>query len=289
MQYIKTALVTGANSGLGKATAAGLAAQGIHVVMLCRNEDRGQTALQEILEQQPGALLSLMVCDLSSLDDVRRFCMDFRDRFDSLDILVNNAGVITPRRELSRDGHELQFAVNHLGHFLLVSLLLDRLKQSDQTRIGQARIINISSGAHKIGRIHFDDINLERKYRLWDSYAQSKLANLLFTLELSHRLKDSGVQVFAVHPGAVASQMGVNRETGFGKGIMRFLKPFFTHPDKAAETVLYLSLDNETEKSSGSYWYRMKPVRPAGRALEVETARRLWILSEKMCETGDRS
>ncbi|MFW6363793.1 MAG: SDR family oxidoreductase [Spirochaeta sp.] len=277
MEHVRTALVTGANSGLGKAVSAGLAREGLHVVMMCRSEPRGRAAMQDILKQQPDAAISLMIGDLSSLQDVRRFCAEFTDRFSKLHVLVNNAGVITPKRRESRDGYELQFAVNHLGHFLLTNLLLDTLKRSEDVRI-----INISSGAHKIGRIHFDDINLTGKYRVWDSYAQSKLANLLFTRELAHRVEDSGVMVYAVHPGAVASQMGVNRETGFGAGIMRFLKLFFRSPEDAARTVLHLALVPEAERPSGSYWYRMKPVQPASRALDPAAAQRLWTLSEEM-------
>ncbi|GAB6090620.1 SDR family NAD(P)-dependent oxidoreductase [Spirochaeta dissipatitropha] len=282
MNQKRNALVTGANSGLGKAITAGLAAEGLHVVMMCRNAERGEAARQDILAQQPDAAISLMICDLSSLEDIRRFSMDFCEGHGSLDILVNNAGLITPRRQESRDGYELQFAVNHLGHFLLTNLLLDSLKKSKLKKGSIARIINISSGAHKIGRIHFEDINLENKYRLWQSYAQSKLANLLFTLELAQRLEDTGAEVYAVHPGAVASQMGVNRETGFGAGIMRMLKPFFQSPEEAAATALFLATAPQTGAESGTYWYRMKQVKPGSQALNTDTAQRLWKISEEM-------
>ena len=178
---------------------------------------------------------------------------------------------------LTEDGNELQFGVNHLGHFLLTNLLLDRMIAS-----APARIINVSSGAHKIGDIHFDDVNLQKNYRLWRAYAQSKLANILFTYALSERLEGKEVTVNCLHPGAVATNMGINRSTGFGTLITRLLKPFFQTAKKGAETTIYLATSDEVANVTGKYFYRKKPIQSSKRSYDKKLAERLWTLSEEM-------
>lgn len=177
----KNAIVTGANSGMGMATAAALADMGATVVMLCRNEKRGKEALEKLSEKSDRQL-DLMLCDLGDLSSVKVFADAYRVKYDKLDILVNNAGFISLDRQTTKDGFERQFGVNHFGHFLLTMSLLDLISSG-------GRIVNVSSGAHKTGKIHFEDINLMKGFNVIKAYSQSKLANVLFTRELAARLK----------------------------------------------------------------------------------------------------
>lgn len=272
----KIALVTGANSGIGKATVAALADKGMHVIMLCRSEKRGKDAYDDIMKNQSRSL-DLMICDLGSQESIRRFAENFYQKYDRLDVLVNSAGIITLDRRETADGYELQFGVNHLGHFLLTLLLLKALLHSDK-----ARIVVVASGAHNIGRIHYNDLNLTKGYNVANSYGQSKLANLLFARELARRLKESGssISVNALCPGPVGSQMGVDRETGFGKTIMRFLRLFFPTPEEGAQTSIYLASDESVEDISGEYFRKCRRWPSSDRSKDMESAKRLFELSE---------
>ncbi len=271
----KTALVTGANSGTGLWTAIGLAKKGARVVMLCRSKERGEEALKEVKKLSHNDQVDLMLCDLGSFESIRSFSKEFHDRYDVLDILVNNAGVTLPKREETKDGFELQFGVNHLGHFLLTNLLLDLIKKSKS-----ARIVVVSSGAHKAGKIHFEDLQLKKSFNMIKAYSQSKLANLLFAYELSHRLKNENITVNALHPGAVASSMGINRDTGFGKFVTKKLKPFFQTPEKGASTSMYLATAKELEGISGKYYYQMKPIESSKQSYNRSLQKKLWQISE---------
>lgn len=278
----KIALITGANSGMGKASTAILADMGFHVVMLCRDQARGRAAYEEITGVA-GRKVDLMLCDLGSMASIRSFVSSFRERFDKLDVLINNAGVITLDRRETMDGLELQFGVNHIGHFLLTTLLLDLLERSES-----GRIVIYSSGAHKMGRVHFDDINLQRRYNVIRSYGQSKLANLYFTRELALRLRDRGsrVTVNACHPGAVATQMGVDRDTGFGRSLVKMLKPLFQTPERGCRTAVYLATSEEVANVSGEYFFKCKIARTSRRSKDMEAAGRLFDLSEAICHQG---
>jgi len=275
----KIALVTGANSGMGKATVAALADKGMHVVMLCRSEKRGREAFDD-LAQNKGRSIDLMQCDLGSMSSIRWFTDAFKAKYNRLDILINSAGVITLDRRETKDGLELQFGVNHIGHFALTMLLLEPLSKADH-----ARVVIVGSGAHNVGRIHFDDINLTKGYNVVRSYSQSKLANLLFTRELAKRLKEagSGITVNTAHPGAVGTQMGVDRDTGFGKTIMRFLRLFFLTPEQGAATAVYLATDDSVASVSGEYFYKCQIWRSSKRSRDMQNARRLFELSESIC------
>ncbi|NLL05573.1 MAG: SDR family oxidoreductase [Clostridiaceae bacterium] len=275
-------VITGANSGMGKATSVELAKTGATVVMLCRNKLKGEEAVKQVRDLTGNSKVELMICDLSSLKSIENFCTEFKNRFQRLDILVNNAGVILPGRHETFDGYELQFGVNHLGHFLLTNRLLDTIIAS-----APARIVNVSSGAHKIGNIHFKDVNLNKNYTVWRAYAQSKLANILFTYELADRLRPRGVTANCLHPGAVATAMGINRDTGFGTFITRMLKPFFQTPEKGAQTAVYLATSPDVEGVTGKYYYQKKPLPSSKRSYDKEMAKSLWELSEKM--TGIKS
>ncbi len=275
----KIVLVTGSNSGMGKATVAALADKDMHVVMLCRSEKRGQAALSDLVQNKARSL-DLMLCDLGDMNSIRQFADAFKTKYDRLDVLINSAGVITLNRRETSDGLELAFGVNHIGHFLLTLLLLESLSKADR-----ARIVVVGSGAHNVGRIHFDDINLTKGYNVVRSYAQSKLANLLFTRELAKRLKEtgSGITVNTAHPGAVGTQMGVDRDTGFGKTIMRFLRLFFLTPEEGSRTAVYLATDDSVEDVSGEYFYRCQIWRSSKRSRDMQSARRLFELSESIC------
>lgn len=265
---------------MGLALSKRLAMDGHRVIMLCRNNQRGKTALQTIRAEVPGSNPELAICDLASLDDIRRFCGDFLTRHSRLDVLVNNAGVILPGRHETLDGFELQFGVNYLGHFLLTNLLLPALKPKGGGPVG--RIIIVSSGAHSIGRMYWDDLQLEEHFTVIRAYSRSKLANLLFGYELDRRLEGKGPWVTMLHPGAVATNMGINRETGFGKGITRLLKPFFKTPCQGADTAYYLATSPEVEGISGRYFVNRREKRPAKRALDPKDAAHLWRLSEEL-------
>jgi NAD(P)-dependent dehydrogenase (short-subunit alcohol dehydrogenase family) len=274
----KITLVTGANSGTGKATALAFAKQGMHVVMLCRNEARGQEALEDI-RSQSGGDVELMLCDLADFSSIQRFCDEFKRKFDRLNILVNNAGVITLDRRETKDGLELQFGVNHMGHFLLTTSLLPLMKQSDG-----ARIVVVASGAHKVGRIHFDDLGMHKGYTVVAAYGRSKLCNVLFTKELARRLDGSGVTVNCLHPGAVGSNMGVDRDTGFGKTVMRLLRPFFLTPQEGAATAIYVATSPDCANVSGMYFVKCKVAKTARRANDKQLAEKLWEVSEDIIE-----
>ncbi|KGP71571.1 SDR family oxidoreductase [Pontibacillus yanchengensis] len=272
----KIAIVTGANAGMGLATTTQLAKQGIHVVMACRNEARGQAALEVAKQDSQSEAIDLMICDLGNLDSIRSFASDFKQRYGKLDILVNNAGVVHLKREETKDGFEAQLGVNHLGHFLLTNLLIESLQHAEA-----GRIVVVSSGAHKWGKIHFDDPHLTNSYNVMKAYGQSKLANVLFTKELARRLKNSSVTVNAVHPGAVATSLGVNRNTGFGKRVMIFLSPFFRSPEKGASTAIYLATSPEVEGQSGDYYYNESIAPITNMANDEQLAKTFWEWSEK--------
>lgn len=221
----RTVIVTGANSGMGLATTVELARLGAHVIMACRSRERGEQALQEAQRQSGSDRLRLMQLDLGSLASVRAFAAAFDEQHDTLDALINNAGVVAIKRQTTADGFEAMMGVNHLGHFLLTNLLLKPLLRSPQ-----GRIVTVSSGAHKIGNIHFDDPHLTKGYSVWKGYAQSKLANILFTKELAERLKGTKATANSLHPGAVGTNLGVDRATGFGSRIHAFAAAVFPDP-----------------------------------------------------------
>ena len=276
----KLAIGTGANSGMGKATVAALADQGLQVVMLCRNQQRGEKALQELLEYE-NRDISLMTCDLGDMQNIRDFTDEFRKQYKKIDVLINNAGVISLDRRETVDGLEEQFGVNHIGHFLLTLRLLDLMDKG-------SRIIVVASGAHKVGKIHFNDINLRKGCRLTHvikAYSQSKLANILFARELASRVKERGILVNTCHPGAVATSMGINRNTGFGKSITSILKPFFLTPEEGAKSAIYLANSEEGGRVSGKYYYLNKMAKTSKTAKSKATAKRLFELSEAI--TGE--
>ncbi|MBY9080902.1 SDR family oxidoreductase [Paenibacillus sp. HN-1] len=268
------AIVTGANAGMGLATTVELARRGIRVVMVCRNRRRGEAAIAEASQRSGSNKLELMLCDLGSLASIRGFAAEFKAKYPVLDILINNAGVVAVKRQLTEDGFEQDFGVNHLGHFLLTHLLLEPIKAAEQ-----GRIVIVASGAYKIGALHLDDPTLSIGFNPAKAYGRSKLANILFARELAERLKGTRVTVNSLHPGAVGTSLGVNRDTGFGKGAMKLLSHFFLTPEQGADTAVYLATDPELAGTTGRYFYRRKIKELTPRAESREEAGRLWEFS----------
>lgn len=268
----KVVLLTGGTSGIGRAAAEQLAAAGVHVVLLCRDRGRGEAARREIERATGNARIDLLVADLASQRDIRAAAAEFLERYERLDVLIHNAAVLPRERRVSADGLELQFAVNHLAPFLLTELLLDRLRES-----APARIVVVSSEAHREGRIDFGDLQGERSYHRLRAYRQSKLANLLFTRELSRRLQGSGVTVNAVHPGVVSTGLLFS-----GWRIAQLVRPFLRTPAEGAEELVYLALSPEVAGVSGGYFVDQRPREPSPRATDPEVAKQLWSVSEEL-------
>lgn len=270
----KTAIVTGANSGMGMATVRALSDMGAKVIMLCRSEKRGTEALEKLLSEKYRDL-ELILCDLGNYDSIRAFANIVRRGYDHIDILVNNAGFISLDRQETGEGLERQFGINHIGHFLLTMSLLDLMGEG-------GRIVNVASGAHKAGKIHFDDINLTKGFNVIKAYSQSKLANVLFTRELARRVKDRGITVNCCHPGAVATNIGIDRDTGFGKTVTRLLKPFFQTPEQGARTAIFLASDDSVSDVTGEYFYKCRIAKSSKRSKDMELAKKLFEFSEEL-------
>ena len=270
----KTAIVTGANSGMGMATVRALSDMGAKVIMLCRSEKRGTEALEK-LSSEKYRDLELILCDLGNYDSIRAFANIVRRGYDHIDILVNNAGFISLDRQETGEGLERQFGINHIGHFLLTMSLLDLMGEG-------GRIVNVASGAHKAGKIHFDDINLTKGFNVIKAYSQSKLANVLFTRELARRVKDRGITVNCCHPGAVATNIGIGRDTGFGKTVTRLLKPFFQTPEQGARTAIFLASDDSVSDVTGEYFYKCRIAKSSKRSKDMELAKKLFEFSEEL-------
>jgi NAD(P)-dependent dehydrogenase (short-subunit alcohol dehydrogenase family) len=283
----RTAIVTGANSGLGFATARHLALHGAHVVLAVRSEDKGRRAVAKIRAEAPKADVEVRLVDLADLDSVRAFAAAYED---GLDLLVDNAGIMCPPRRLSPQGHESQFAANHLGHFALTGLLLDRLRSGSDPRV-----VVVSSLAHGRGRIRFEDLTGAQQYSPYKFYAQSKLANLLFAAELDRRLRAAGspVRSLAAHPGLASTDL-VQSYPGPLPLVGRLVMPLICQPaelgalpqlyaatDPRAEGGQYIGPDGRNERKG-----RPVVVSPARPGRDLDAARRLWDLSEEL--TGVR-
>ena len=271
----KVCVVTGASSGIGRVAARELARQGATVVLVCRNEERGAPVLEEIERRGGSGNATLLTADLSSQRQVREAAAAFLQRFERLDVLINNAGVAERGpRLVTEDGLEKTFAVNHLAPFLMTNLLLDTLKASTP-----ARVVTVSSAAHKTCRLDLDDLQGERRYSGFGAYSRSKLANVLFTRELSRRLEGTGVTANCLHPGVVA--------TGIFRNVPGWLRAILTSrlvlsPEKGADTLLYLATAPEVAEVTGRYFVRRKPARTSRASQDAAAARRLWEASEAL-------
>jgi len=269
----KTILVTGANAGIGKETALGLAKLGATVVMLCRDQPRGESAQQDIKQQSRNDRVELMLCDLASQNSIRKFAEEFKSRYQRLDVLVNNAGVVLRKRSLTEDGLESTFAINHLGYFLLTSLLLDLLKKS-----GPSRVVNVSSAAHHYAKLTVNSWPTASNYSAFGAYANSKLANVLFTYELARRLEGTGVTVNCLHPGGVST----NLFRGLPKFLQAAIKLVASSPEKGAKTSIYLASSPEVEGITGKYFARCRQQESSAASHNIGAAKSLWTLSEEL-------
>ncbi len=277
----RTVVVTGGNSGIGLETAEALAGMGARVIVTARNADKGRAAVADIVLRLGGhAQVQLVVFDLADLTTVRRGSDEILEQAPRLDVLVNNAGVVLSERHVTVDGFEATFATNHLGPFLLTNLLLDRLRAS-----APARIVNVASTAHNTARkgIPFDDLQSKKRYRGMRVYGESKLANILFTLELARRLAGTGVTANALHPGTVRTGYGADGDArGFLALGIKVAKPFFLSPAKGARTSIYLASSPAVEGVTGEYFDKCKPAKPRRWAQDAEAAQRLWQVSEEL-------
>ena len=272
----KRVLITGATHGIGLAAAEALARRGANLAIVARNEARATEAVRRI-EAAGGSKVDVLHADLSSQASVRSLAAEALERYPSIEVLVNNAGAMYAERRLTSDGIEQTWAVNHLAPFLLTTLLLDRLKAS-----APARIITTTSDAHKGKLIPFDDINAERSYkgRGFTRYGESKLANILFTVELARRLQGTGVNAYCFHPGLVAT--GFNRNNGaMMSTAMLLIAPFSKTPKKAARTLVWLANSPDVSKQSGGYYENRAIAVTSKPAQDPVVARRLWELSER--------
>ncbi len=272
----KIVVVTGASSGIGKASAAGIAALGAHTVLVSRTAKRGRKALDEMARATPGASLDLLVADLSTMAAVRDLADTFNAKYQRLDVLFNNAGILTSRRRVTADGFEEQFFVNYLSYYLLTGLLLDRL------RAGEApRIINMTSSSHSSGIIDFDDLQMEHRYRGWQQYANTKLMSMVFTYALARRLQGSHVTANCLHPGVIHT--GLLRNFSSVLNVMfHALQRFFKQPDDGAETPVYLASSPEVAGVSGKYFRRCEPMGTTAVSNDPAVQERLWSESERL-------
>jgi len=272
----KVCIVTGATSGIGEATAIGLAREGAELGLVARNPERGQATVERILRATGNEQVELFQADLASQKQVREVSEEILLRYPQIHVLVNNAGIVQLGRTTTVDGLEATFAVNHLAPFLLTNLLLERLIAS-----APARVITVASDAHKFGKLDLDDLQNERRYRSMRVYGQSKGANLLFTRELARRLEGTGVVAHAVHPGAVSTRLA--HQNGFWAQLLsRALGLFFLTPEQGADTTLHLATDPEMGRSTGRYWYKRREHTASSQVQDPETARRLWEESERL-------
>ena len=287
----KVIVVTGANSGLGFEASRGFASRGARVIMACRNAAKAQGAWQKILVEHPGTSVEVIALDLASLASVRQFAKDLAQRTDRLDVLCNNAGVMAlPRRETA-DGFEMQFGTNHLGHFALAALLLPLLLATPDSRV-----VTQSSGAHRMGRIDFDDLHGKRKYGKWAAYGQSKLANLLFAYELDRRLSNKRAKTISVacHPGYAATELQAAGPKMEGSSFMERLMALgntLLAQDAATGALPTLYAATAPDVQGGDYigpdgigelWGHPKKVESNARSHDPEAAGRLWKVSEQL-------
>ncbi|XP_033125924.1 retinol dehydrogenase 14-like [Anneissia japonica] len=273
----KTVIITGANTGIGRETALSLAVREARVILACRDVQKGENAAKYIRKNTPDGEVVVKKLDLASMKSIREFAEDIIKAEKRLDVLINNAGIFQPPLQHTEDGFELQFGVNHLGHFLLTNLLLDSLKQTEMSRI-----VIVSSSLHKRGRINFDDLNSEKHYHKGEAYNNSKLANVMFARELHRRLAGSNVSVYCLHPGVVNTNLG----RYFPWWLHIIFTPlkwlFFKTATQGAQTTIQCAVAGELTGVSGHYYGNCKEEPWDKAALDDDAAKKLWEVSEQM-------
>jgi NAD(P)-dependent dehydrogenase (short-subunit alcohol dehydrogenase family) len=277
----KTIVVTGATSGIGRATALGLARLDSRLILVGRDAGRAEETIAEIRQATGRKDVEVVRGDFARQAEVRRVAEELSARTEAIHVLVNNAGVTMMKRTLTPDGHETTFAVNHLAYFLLTGLLLPRLRAAAPG----ARIVNVASDAHRWGALDFDDLQNERQYKAMKVYGQSKTANILFTRELARRLAGSGITANAAHPGAVATRLGRGNGPLFDV-LQRAISLFMKSPEQGAATSIHLASAPGLEGVSGRYFSDKKEKQPLPHASDDALAQRLWSISEEL--TGFR-
>jgi NAD(P)-dependent dehydrogenase (short-subunit alcohol dehydrogenase family) len=275
----KTIVLTGATSGIGRATAVALAELGARMILLGRNPGRCEETLGEIKERTGRTDMELIRCDLASLAGIREAADAILAATDTIHVLLNNAGVTMTSRSVTADGYETTFAVNHLAYFALTSHLLPALQRG-----APARIVNVSSDAHRfIGGIDLEDLNNEKSYSAMRVYGQSKTCNIHFTRELARRLEGTGITVNALHPGGIRSNLGGGEGGPILGAVRSVVNLFLKSADEGARTPVFLATDPSVEGTTGGYYTKARAAEPKAHALDADTAGRLWAISEGLC------
>ena len=273
---MKAVLITGATSGIGRATAIELARKGFVVAFIARDPQKAEDLKKEIRKVADNDAVFFIQADLSSLEQVRHAAAIFNERFSQVDVLINNAGLVLPSKRITADGMEETFEVNYLSHFLLTNILLKERKM-----LHGARIINVSSGLYKWGVFDPSNLQGEKSYSPSQAYDNTKLMNILFTLELADRLKGTGVTVNAVHPGVVRTNFG-NEQKGVRRVMIKLFSPFFLSPEKGAETSIYLATSEDLKDVTGKYFEKKKIIEPQSKYLTEENRKILWEKSMEL-------
>ena len=258
-------LVTGSSDGIGLQTVIDLAEMGAYVIVHGRNESKATKTAEIVIQQSGNENIDYVVGDLASFEEIRKMADDIHKRFDKIDVLINNAGVFKTERELTEDGFELTFAINHLSYFLLTGLLLDLVKKSEY-----ARIVNVASMAHS-SSLDFDNLQGEKYYEGYDAYSRSKLCNIMFTYKLANMLKDTHVSVNVLHPGVISTKL---LHVGFGSGGAAL--------SQGSKTSVYLATSDEVDNISGRYFSNSRETRSAGVSYDQNLQDKLWAESERM-------
>lgn len=267
----KIVLISGANSGIGKATAIALAKDAAHIVMQCRSAERGDEARKEIIEKSGNRNIDLLCCDLASHESIIKFNENFRQKYDKIDVLINNAGGIFGKKSLSPDNLEYTLGLNHMGYFLNTHYLIDLVKAGEMKRI-----VNVSLLAHKfVLKIDWDNLQGEKSYGQLYQYGLSKLFNIYFTKELAQRYQPDGIIANCLHPGTVNTGFG-NSGSSFFKNLIEMGRRFLTSPDRGAETSVYLASSPEVENVSGEYFSKKKKAALSRLAKNEEIALKVW-------------
>lgn len=272
----RTAIITGANAGIGKETAIDLARRGAKVIMACRDMERGQAAVKEVVEISGSEHVVCMKLDLADSKSIREFAEAINTGEPKLNLLINNAGVMVCPYGKTADGFEMQIGVNHFGHFLLTHLLIDLIKRS-----APARIVTVSSMAHSWGSINLEDINSEKSYDKKAAYSQSKLANVLFTRSLAKKLEGTGVTTYSLHPGVVKTDLW-RHLSGPQQFLMKMVSPFTKNSSQGAQTSIYCAVEPSLEKESGGYYSDCAPASCSAAGKDDVLAQKFWDLSCQM-------
>jgi NAD(P)-dependent dehydrogenase (short-subunit alcohol dehydrogenase family) len=273
----KTTVITGATSGIGEATAFELAQKEHALYLLVRNIQKGERLKQRLIDETGNKTIYVIRCDLTDLQSVHDAATELKEKLFNINVLINNAGGIFDNYEVSKDGFEMTFALNHLGHFLLTTSLMPLLEK------GHARIINLTSDAHKIGKPDFDHIENKEGYSGMKAYGRAKLFNIYFTKSIAEKYADKGITAYAVHPGVVNTGFGAGT-SGFVKALLWLARPFMISAEKGAETPVYLATEPKMESKSGAYFTKKKVTKPSTLANDADARNRLWAISEKLVD-----